>query len=125
MQPEEDGMDEHSKDCKCSTCVGVRFIMDDPFSDGETVQMIEMSQYRLLESRIADLDDEIGKLKEKLKNEREHNRALVDELKLCNRSRKWWKSLAYEANAEKISCRAATIKRNDEDKQALKDAEGG
>jgi uncharacterized small protein (DUF1192 family) len=38
---------------------------------------------------------------------------LNGELKMCNRSRKWWKDLAYAAGAEKISCRAATIKHNE------------
>lgn len=80
-------------------------------------------QKELYAAHIGDEHDNCGvAINQRLKAE---NERLRNELKLCNRSRKWWRSLAYEANAEKISCRAATIKQNEQAKAALREVENG
>jgi hypothetical protein len=68
----------------------------------DTVEVLANHARRLAEE-IVRLRDEITAVHIEIER-------LVRELKQCNRSRKWWKDLAYAAGGEKISCRAATIK---------------
>lgn len=83
---------------------------------------ISCKRYMTLEAEVERLRIEGSGLRVNVTESRKEIENLQLELKLCNRSRKWWKSLAYEANAEKISCRAATIKQNEE--AAIAAAEG-
>lgn len=79
----------------------------------------------MYQDRLLDMEYEVNKAVSEHSRIKDENERLRNELKLCNRSRKWWRSLAYEANAEKISCRAATIKQNEQAKAALREVDGG